>query len=190
MSGAPDVMRGEETQIFGAIDGDAALAQGTHTLLLPGTHSKWVQVVDGKITSIQTYITGELFALLRDYSSLLRAGDSSRPEAGGFAAGLARASHGGLAESLFETRAAQLTLGKSPAWAREFVSGVLIGSEVRSALRARAPASVVLIGDDALAALYRQAFATTEVAVNCLDADRCVVAGLRLLASKFNGVRS
>jgi 2-dehydro-3-deoxygalactonokinase len=64
-AGVPDVMRGEETQVFGAIDRQVSLARGRHTLLLPGTHSKWVQITEGRIATVQTYVTGELFAVLR-----------------------------------------------------------------------------------------------------------------------------
>jgi 2-dehydro-3-deoxygalactonokinase len=183
-AGAPDVMRGEETQIFGAIDCDAALARGSRTLLLPGTHSKWVEITEGRIMSLQTYVTGELFALLRDHSSLLRAGDSREPGAHGFAEGLARSRHSGLASALFETRAAQLTLARSLTWAQQFLSGLLIGDEVSAALRMRSPNSVVVVGDSALAALYREALSAHGVAVDCRDGDHCVVAGLRLLAAQ------
>jgi 2-dehydro-3-deoxygalactonokinase len=183
-AGAPEVMRGEETQIFGAMKCDAALARGRHTLLLPGTHSKWVQITDGRITAMQTYITGELFAVLRDHSSLLRAGDSRESADGGFAAGLARARESGLSSSLFETRAAQLTLGRPQGWGRDFLSGLLIGDEVAAALRGSALTSVVLIGEGALAALYGEALFAQGVAFQCLDADRCVVAGLRALLAQ------
>jgi 2-dehydro-3-deoxygalactonokinase len=126
-AGIPDVMRGEETQIFGAVACNEALAHGVHTLLLPGTHSKWVQVIEGQVATIQTYVTGELFSLLRDHSSLLRAGDSGEPPGDGFAAGLTRSRQSGLSDSLFETRAAQLTQARPRAWAGEFLSGLLIG---------------------------------------------------------------
>ena len=69
-----DVMRGEETQVFGAIARHPALATGRHTLLLPGTHSKWVDIEDGAITGFTTFVTGELYALLGK-STLLAAGD-------------------------------------------------------------------------------------------------------------------
>lgn len=183
-TGAPEVMRGEETQIFGAVECDAALAHGRHTLLLPGTHSKWVQITEGRITAMQTFITGELFAVLRDHSSLLRAGDSRDQTDGGFAAGLARAGESGLSSSLFEARAAQLTLGRPQAWGREFLSGLLIGDEVAAVLRAGAPTSVVLIGEGALAALYGEALVAHGLVFECLDADRCVVAGLRALSAQ------
>jgi 2-dehydro-3-deoxygalactonokinase len=182
-AGIMDVMRGEETQIFGAIACNDTLTRGRHTLLLPGTHSKWVQVIEGRIETVQTYVTGELFALLKDHSSLFRAGDSGEPPGDGFAAGLARSRQSGLAASLFETRAAQLTQARPRAWASEFLSGVLIGDEITAALRTCEPSSVVLVGENTLTMRYREALSRHGIAATCLDGDQCVVAGLRLLAS-------
>ena len=187
-SGAPDVMRGEEAQIFGALQCHPPLAAGHHLVLLPGTHSKWVDVREGAISSFQTYVTGELFALLRDRSSLLRAADAQGESQGesdtGFAAGLERAGREGLAASLFETRSAQLLLDRTQGWARGFLSGLLIGDEVAAILRARTiRAPVTVIGERNLSALYRQALRHHGIETAELDGDRCVVAGLRLLAT-------
>ena len=183
-AGAPDVMRGEETQIFGAISCDESLARGRHMLLLPGTHSKWVEIDDGSIITVQTFITGELFAVLRDHSSLLRAGDSGEPAGDGFTAGHARACRSGLADSLFETRAAQLTQSRPRAWASEYLSGLLIGDEAIAVLRSRSLSSVVLIGESALTVRYREVLSVHSIATTSLDGDLCAVAGLSLLAAQ------
>jgi 2-dehydro-3-deoxygalactonokinase len=184
-SGAPDVMRGEEAQIFGAFLCHSPLAQGAHVVLLPGTHSKWVDVRDGSILSFQTFITGELFALLRDRSSLMRTGESKGESETGFAEGLERAGRAGLAQSLFETRSAQLLLARTQDWARGFLSGVLIGDEVATMLRTRTiRGAVTVIGDPKLSALYRRALAVRSVETTELDGDLCVIAGLRLLATR------
>src|SRR5687768_12536304 len=71
--GAPDVMRGEETQILGAIATHPALGRGRNIIALPGTHTKWALVEDGKLKTFQTSLSGELYALLRDRSTLLKA---------------------------------------------------------------------------------------------------------------------
>ena len=73
-----DVMRGEETQVFGAMQLDPDLGRGSHVLLLPGTHSKWILVSDGSIVRFRTAMTGELFALLREHSTLF-IDDQSHP---------------------------------------------------------------------------------------------------------------
>src|SRR4051812_45149478 len=65
----PDVMRGEETQIFGAL---ALSGKDEGLFLLPGTHSKWAEVSGGRITSFRTFMTGEVFGALKDHTILGR----------------------------------------------------------------------------------------------------------------------
>jgi 2-dehydro-3-deoxygalactonokinase len=89
--GGPDVMRGEETQILGALELDPALKRGRHLLALPGTHTKWVAVEDGRIAHFVTAPVGELYALLREHSILAKAAPGDDPESPeGFAQGVAR----------------------------------------------------------------------------------------------------
>lgn len=195
--GAPDVMRGEETQVFGAVRLEPALGNGRQVLLLPGTHSKWVQLEQGKLTGFTTFITGELFALLREHSMLLRAAradPASAPataqESDGFAAGIerARAADGALSALLFEARAAQLTLGRSASWAAGFLSGVLLGSEIAAALRALPEAHrPCIIGEPGLTARYRHALALHGVAAVELDGNQCALTGLQWLAGVAAG---
>jgi 2-dehydro-3-deoxygalactonokinase len=188
-AGVPDAMRGEETQIFGAVDRNPRLAEGWHMILLPGTHSKWVEVQDGTIVRIQSFVTGELFAILRDHSSLLRAGEAQGHAGSGFLTGLQRAAMGDIAEALFETRTAQLLLDRSQEWAQGFLSGLLIGNEVKSVLTQIPPgAAVTVIGDVALAALYHQALAAHDVDSVELDGEQSALAGLRVLAARTSRV--
>ena len=181
--GAADVMRGEETQIFGALALEPSLRQGRHLFVLPGTHSKWVTVQEGRIVRFNTFVTGELFALLRG-SSLLSSQNEPNPalEVEGFAAGLARAREGSLLLPLFEARAAQLRQSRSPDWASGFLSGLLIGGEIAEARRASDhSASVQLLGAPDLSARYEQALKTFDVEAHHLDDDVCVRHGLGLL---------
>ncbi len=179
-----DVMRGEETQVFGAIASDPALAAGRHTLLLPGTHSKWVTVEDGAITGFTTFMTGELFALL-GRSTLMSAGVAGEDEDAGFAAGLEHAP-GGILGDLFQARAMQLRHGRSGAWASGFVSGLLIGGEIgEAAARGLLPASVWLIGASALAKRYGLALVTCGTKTQILDAEKITLAGLALMKSEI-----
>lgn len=182
--GAPDVMRGEETQIFGALTLERQLATGSHLFVLPGTHSKWVLVRDGAVVRAQTHLTGELFDLLCRHSSLLRVGADAAKDEGGFEAGLHAAAQGGLSGALFQTRTEQLIEGRTAGWARAFLSGLLIGAEVGSTLDEGASGfgPITLIGDPDLTALYLRALAARHVSARALDGERCVLAGLRLLA--------
>jgi len=178
--GVPDVMRGEETQLYGALALSPDLAAGRHIVILPGTHSKWAVIEDGAITAFRTILTGELFALLRQHSTLARglaAGDAGA-EAEGFAAGLARAETGVLS-ALFGARAMQLRAGKTPDWALGYLSGLVIGGEIVEMRGTLGGAEgVTIIGDPRLAERYAQAFARQGVVVRRLDGDACVLAGL------------
>jgi 2-dehydro-3-deoxygalactonokinase len=178
--GIADVMRGEETQIFGACALDPALATGRHLVVLPGTHNKWSRVEDSRVTAFRTVPTGEMFALLRGSTLGPKdaVGDTAQ-EAAGFAEGLARAGVGKLSQSLFAARAMRLRAGRSADWALGYLSGLLIGCEVAEA-RAMlgTDADVVLIGDARLSARYAQAFDRQGVASRMLDGDACALAGL------------
>jgi len=185
-----DVMRGEEAQVFGAIRMHPALHDGRHLLVLPGTHSKWVDVVDGSITHIRTSLTGELYALLCDHSTLLKA--SSNPGSNnssedihdaGFIAGAHRAmiANESLLHAMFKTRTAQLLQNRSADWAKGFLSGLLIGHEVAALMRETSPASVTLVGDPKITALYQRVFAMFAVMTDVLDGAACAIAGMQQL---------
>lgn len=180
-NGRPDVMRGEETQVFGVMALDPDLTTGEHLMVLPGTHSKWVRVEDGRIAGFTTHMTGELFELLGASTLSIAGAAAANDDNPGFAEGLARSAEiGSLTASLFEARAAQLRDGKSPSWARGFVSGLLIGTETRSEALS-GPKSVVMIGDPGLTARYSQALALWGVNADALDGEECAIAGLKLL---------
>jgi 2-dehydro-3-deoxygalactonokinase len=183
-AGVPDVMRGEETQVFGAIALRPELGQGRQRVVLPGTHSKWIDLEDGQITGFRTFLTGELFGLLTR-SSLLAAGASEVPgdEAAGFADGIARAQGAaGMLGSLFEARAAQLRDGRSVSWARGYLSGLVIGTEMAEMLAAEPNVGeLTIIGDPELTARYGMALDAYGGTVFRSDGDDCVIAGLRLL---------
>lgn len=184
-AGRCDVMRGEETQIFGAIALAPALGGGRRLLVLPGTHSKWAELIDGCVHRFHTFPTGELFGLLRDHSTLTRAGADPHGWEQGFEAGLIRA-EAGLIAGMFESRAAQLVEGRNRGWALGMLSGLLIGSEVResTALLGDMPRRIGVIGDPALSAHYTQALATTGIEAEPVDGDACAIAGLRQLAKE------
>lgn len=195
--GAPDVLRGEETQIIGAFARHPALAQGRQVLALPGTHAKWVLVEDGRIVSFQTSLTGELYALLRDHSTLARA--SSNANAGtdsvlddrAFQQGIARVRDlrtTPLQHLVFETRSRQLVGGMSRPEALAFLSGLMIGQDVEGAIGLfdGAPARgacVPLIGAPRLTELYRIALASHGVDVMVIDASEATLSGLQAFAA-------
>lgn len=152
--GLPDVMRGEETQILGQAD----LAVG-EVVVLPGTHSKWVVVEDGRIGRFRTYLTGELFAVLDAHSILGRLMAPGPEDRAAFRRGVETGLAGpGLLGHLFSARALPLLGSMAETAVRDYLSGLLIGAEVREAVATAEPAAVVVIGSDALAARYAVAF--------------------------------
>jgi 2-dehydro-3-deoxygalactonokinase len=158
----PDVMRGEETQAIGALALQPALA-GRSRLLLPGTHSKWVGLRDGRITGLRTFMTGELYALLLGHSILGRpAQQAGGPVAddAAFDRGLAAARGAEpLAALLFSARTLVLDGRLAAAHSADYLSGLLIGDELRAALRDDAAAPLALIGEPGLVGRYRRALA-------------------------------
>ena len=157
-AGVPDVMRGEETQILGAIEELGADA----VVCLPGTHSKYVCVRDGRILDFSTHMTGEVFGVLWRHSILGRLSDTEMVnDEVAFDAGIDRSADGhGLLHHIFGVRTRGL-FGEIPATGlASYLSGLLIGHEVRTA---RLPALVYVIGEAALARLYGRAFARCGV---------------------------
>ncbi|WP_240344973.1 2-dehydro-3-deoxygalactonokinase [Novosphingobium sp. THN1] len=174
--GVPEVMRGEETQVFGAMVLNPALREGERLFALPGTHGKWVSTCDGAITDFRTAPTGEVFAAITGHTSLTgpdTPGEGSFDD--GFGRGLARSAEP-LPGTLFEARAARLLDGRSRDWAKGYLSGVLIGAEV--AQFGMGTQNVTLIGDPALAALYASAIAHHGGSSQQVDGESAVVAGL------------
>ncbi|MBB2201242.1 2-dehydro-3-deoxygalactonokinase [Gluconacetobacter tumulisoli] len=161
----PDVMRGEETQIVGALALHSGLAADS-TLILPGTHSKWARVQDGRIMGFATAMTGELFAVLSRHSILGRPADGApavtEDEArDAFRRGVlaAAASRQGVAPLLFSARALFLGGGIGAAATRDYLSGLLVGDEVRAGLADRPGAPLtILVGEERLCGLYARAF--------------------------------
>jgi len=161
----PEVMRGEETQIVGLAD--ALADDGPHVVCLPGTHSKWVSVERGCIVAWRTAMTGELYALLRKHSLLaaLMPADAEQDidDAEAFARGLAASeTEGGLIHHLFGVRTRGLFGALSPGQAPAFLSGLLIGHELRG-LRPPRATTVHLVGSAGLVQRYERALSMQGV---------------------------
>lgn len=164
-SGFPDVMRGEETQIAGE-------AAESAVYLLPGTHSKWAAVSGGRITRFATFMTGEVFAVLRQHSILgrLMAGDAHDAES--FGRGLRQARSGTLLNDLFSARTLGLFGALAPAGIGAYLSGLLIGHEIAEAQgRFATGGTVTVIGSTALTPLYLDALAAHGIAARAGTAD-------------------
>ncbi len=156
----PDVMRGEETQLTGTLALRPELATAS-TCILPGTHSKWVLVREGRITAFHTLMTGELFALLQRHSILATGAAISDDEA--FMNGVLAARHSGAKgafSQLFSIRTLMLEGTLAESSVSSYLSGLLIGEEFRIALEEGWTIDqypVQLIGDATLCQHYHLA---------------------------------
>jgi len=167
--GVPDVMRGEETQILGTFEAESE-SSPARLVVLPGTHSKWARVSAAGIEAFATFMTGELYALLREHSILARlattGGRDGRAFARGVRASLSEAA--ALPHDLFSARTLVLSGALAPEGVADYLSGLLLGAEVAAARRwAQADAAeggaVTLVGDAALCARYRRALACAGI---------------------------
>ncbi|WP_423462394.1 2-dehydro-3-deoxygalactonokinase [Promicromonospora sp. MS192] len=155
----PDVMRGEEVQLVGALTGQ----DGPATVLLPGTHSKWVRLDGARVTGFTTAMTGELYGLLLRDSILARlATGAPGPEVTeAFLRGLetesALGDERGLPALLFTARTHVLAGLLEPGHVADYVSGLLIGTEVRHGLRTTPDGVVALCGPPSTTDRYRAA---------------------------------
>ncbi|MEO6626655.1 MAG: 2-dehydro-3-deoxygalactonokinase [Burkholderiaceae bacterium] len=178
--GLPDVLRGEETQVIGAIQ-----ITGVHdgVFVLPGTHSKWVTVRGGRITGFKTYMSGEFYALLTRHSLLAKSVALDAPfDSAAFAAGVTQSRNGaGLLHNAFGTRTLALFARMDAAALTSYLSGLVIGDELRAQVNS-AVTGVVLIGAPGLLHPYTEALAIHSIGSRALGAE-ATWAGLRALAT-------
>ena len=165
--GIPEVMRGEETEAMGIMD----TCNGEGLVCFPGTHSKWIQLHDRKIASFITYMTGELYEALRTNTILKRTMVASAPfNEAAFLRGIERsASSGGLLRHLFGVRTLTLMNQLDEETSPSYLSGLLIGHEVRSAMPQ--PSLVHLVGAAGLCSYYELAIQKCGGTVTVEDED-------------------
>jgi 2-dehydro-3-deoxygalactonokinase len=161
--GLPNVMRGEETQVFGVMAEEANVNADSVLIGLPGTHSKWVNARRGRVTHFDTFMTGEVYAALRGHTILGRTmADATTPDLAAFERGVkiagAPAGRAGVMSTIFSTRALGLTGELAPESQADYLSGLLIGHEVAALaemLRQQGELPrIVLCGDPALCKRY------------------------------------
>jgi len=194
-SGVPDVMRGEETQILGAFDAGTREGDRRRVVVLPGTHSKWALAGDSRIETFATFLTGELYAVLREHSILGRLavpGD----DVAALERGVRRSLDAGasLSHDLFSARTLALTGDLAPDAVGDYLSGLLLGAELAAGRRwlerQRALGECVhLIGDAALCERYRRAFGLAGLEATIGPAD-AAARGLWRIARRANLVKT
>ncbi|WP_127113791.1 2-dehydro-3-deoxygalactonokinase [Shimia sediminis] len=182
-SGMIDVIRGEETQILGASAGDA-ISKGL--ICVPGTHSKWCHVSGERIEAFSTYLTGEMFEILRKHSVISQGlPEAAAIDSAAFLAGLERAAQGGsLLHEVFGVRTAWLFETFPPECLPGFLSGLLIGTEVQHAT-VQGVDRVGLIASGSTADNYRAACSYFGVECEALSSENVTVAGLWAVARQL-----
>lgn len=175
---APDVMRGEETQIAGFLREYPHFAG---VLCLPGTHTKWVRIKAGDIVQFRTFMTGELFNLLSAHSVLRHSlsGNGSDPTEFAASVEAMAAEPAGLAARLFSIRAQSLVSEFGPAIAAARLSGLLIGAELAAARDDWCNQAPTIVGNGPQSELYAEGLRVLGQAPRIVDASHVTLAGLK-----------
>jgi 2-dehydro-3-deoxygalactonokinase len=184
---APDVMRGEETQLLGAF---GAPAFDEVTVCMPGTHSKWVKVSSGTVQRFATFMTGELFGAVSRETILsyavTEADELKDTDAFQSAVVSAFKAPALAANLLFQVRSRQLLFGDKPSSARARISGTLIGVELAAGLVGDGSRTdIILVASGRLHTLYRSALGALSIDVPSIDADEAVLRGLCIAAKNI-----
>ncbi|MBO9622290.1 MAG: 2-dehydro-3-deoxygalactonokinase [Sphingomonas sp.] len=176
VSGRPDVMRGEEVQLLGAVA--AGLVPADSLLAQPGTHCKWVEMQGGKVADFVTAMTGELFALLRRHGLLAAQLGGEVTLGDAFREGVEDGKRQDLAALLFGIRAAKMLGRRDDADAASYASGLLIGSDVSARLATTGHDTVHILADPGLGGLYAAAIQAHGRNAYLIDSHAAFVAGI------------
>ncbi|NRA19753.1 MAG: 2-dehydro-3-deoxygalactonokinase [Oceanospirillaceae bacterium] len=181
-----DVMRGEETQIAGLLASDDNF---NGAVCLPGTHSKWAQINDGKISSFQTFLTGELYALLAQKSVLRHSVDCDEWDDQVFELTILECitRPDRVTAELFSIRAQTLIADLSAGAANARLSGLLIGIELTGAKVFTHKGGVALVGEDKLCQLYAKALKILGATATIHSSEQMTLKGLFLAKQQITG---
>jgi 2-dehydro-3-deoxygalactonokinase len=175
--GAPDVMRGEELQLLGALRMKPELRNGEYLFCMPGTHNKWIHTSSAVVNNFFTCISGELYALLTQHSVVAHAIAKQEFDLEAFQLGVERGASNRNVDSLnllFETRSRQLSKSINAEHCHAFLSGLIIGKDIDNATKLYFkrfnPQSLVFCGEEHLTSLY-------NIAANQLGWDPHIIDG-------------
>ena len=175
-----DLMRGEEVQIFGAIE---KMQMNDGFFILPGTHSKWVEIKDKKIVNFKTNMTGEVFNLMSTNSILEKSIKSTELNSVAFDKGAELSlSGGGLLNHMFQARAQANDIGDDGVYS--FLSGIVIGAEIKQMNSVFNPKEVVIIGTLTLNDLYKSILSKYNIKTTSIDAKTATNIGMKYICKK------
>lgn len=178
--GMPDVMRSEEVQVFGSLD------SGLNHFVTPGTHSKWITTDGDRLMKYTTYVTGEVFAALKDHTILGRLMKDGPPDEEAFARGVrgALADPAGFLHRIFSARSLGLFNEIAPEHIASYLSGQVIGTEVAHAIRDNPQdAEYAVLASPGIGGRYVKAIEIAGLKVRYGD-PQAIVKGLAIIARK------
>lgn len=173
-----DVMRGEEVQVFGLIN---KVNNGSFSAVFPGTHSKHVIVRDDELVQFDSYMTGELFSVIRDHTIIGRDLPQQNQSHSAFVRGVLSGQNGGATSQIFKARTGKIFTQIEESEVDDFLSGILIGSE----LKELDSESTYLVGNDKLCSRYQLACDTTNKASESYSGDECFIDGMLLIKQEI-----
>ncbi len=184
-SGRKDIMRGEEVELAGIMAINPDLETGKQLVCIPGTHAKWIELVDGKVTGFRTSVAGELFAGLKSNGVLIPSDIGLAEQfTDAFLAGVtqAKSDTNNLVHQLFDIRTSQVLSGVTPDAAAERLSGLIIGGDVKCAVDVylsgeASPNPITVIGSDSLTARYSAAIEQNGYSAQSIKASEASAAG-------------
>jgi 2-dehydro-3-deoxygalactonokinase len=180
VSGKFDVMRGEEVQYFGAVQiVNERKLKTPSVYCFPGTHTKWIESSNnGELSKFSTAMTGEIFALLSSKSLLAQSIEAGAIwSAQAFLNGLdSSADRGGIMHQLFTVRSLQLSHEHTRERGGGYLSGLLIGNEIRSMLQNKG-ANIAVVGEGSLAERYQTALTHLDHSAFIIDSQDATIAG-------------
>jgi 2-dehydro-3-deoxygalactonokinase len=190
----PEVMRGEELQILGWLQTDDTLQKQRHLVCLPGTHTKWAIVEDGKIELFRSAMTGELFDLLSNHSVLIQKPEKDYFNKKEFLSGVYRIKGNGTTNdfyhSLFSVRTKQLLAGLAPKDACSYLSGLLISADVRNAMESHLWDSddfdqIIIIGAEHISQCFEIALKEYNKHCTLYDANQVSIKGYQAVLGEI-----
>jgi len=193
VNGVRDVMRGEELQVLGWLQLSEQHKTGEHLICLPGTHTKWVKVINGEIKVFKTALTGELYDLLSNHSVLIQE-QSNKLDIEAFKSGVLftlKSSPGNFVHGLFSVRSKQLFGELQPEQSQSYLSGLLIGSDVRAAINGEEwqlneKAEVSIIGSSHLTQCFSEALKLAGVSTKIISEQQATLSGFGALNHLLN----
>ena len=187
--GETDTMRSEELQILGWLQAEPSRSSGMHLVCLPGTHTKWALIEDGRIMTFQSAVTGELYAIMRDHSILLAQNGetvntpASSTDAFSLGVAVCRKAKGNLSHALFSTRSRLLKGQFDADAAAAYLSGILIAADVMAAIALLKPSPeyVSLVGEPDLCKHFSSVLQSFSLGSETMEGGRAATEGFSVV---------